>query len=135
MLREGVSAESDHLLLYSGGGNACRKGTAAQAVSLISSGVRTRIIGYIWDSTAPIGRSARGGRCTGNLRDRTLRIQAARQMDHRAACVLGDRRIDGETALSALAPSIASDDARSNAAASIGPIGFARADSGFQRLR
>lgn len=116
------------------GGNACQKETDDQAAQVYVAWLHTRIIGYIWDSTAPIGTICKSQKMHGVTY--VIVRSGSKQLGKwitESRNVLGDfRRIYGETPdkPSTLALSIDSDDTRSNADSLIGPIAFfTRADS------
>ena len=114
------------------GGNACQKETDDQAAQVYVAWRRTRIIGYVWDSTAPIGTICKSQKMPG-VRYVIVRSgpEGLGKWITEWRNVLEDfRRIYGETPNkpSTLALSIDSDDTHSNAESLIGPIAFTRAD-------
>jgi hypothetical protein len=115
------------------GGNACQKETDDQAAQLYVAWLRSRIIGYIWDSTAPIGTICKSQKMHGVTY--VIVASGAKQLGKWVAesrNVLRDfQRIYGETPdkPSTLALSIDSDDTGSNADSLIGTIAFTRAQS------
>jgi hypothetical protein len=115
------------------GGNACQKETDDQAAQVYVVWLRTRIIGYVWDSTAPIGticKSQKMPRVTYVI-VRSGSEQLGKWITEWRNVLEDFRRIYGETPdnPSTLALSIDSDDTSSNAEALIGPIAFTREDS------
>ena len=115
------------------GGNACQKETDDQAAQVYVAWLRTRIIGYVWDSTAPIGTTCKSQKMPGvtYVIVRSGSEQLGKWITEWRNVLEDFRRIYGETPdkPSTLALSIDSDDTRSNADSLIGPIGFTRADS------
>ena len=118
------------------GGNACQKSTDDQAAQVYVAwlrapeSVRSRIIGYVWDSTAPAGTICKSQK-TSTVTYVVVRSGSAelgKWITERRNLVEDFRRIYGETPdkPNALALSIDSDDTRSSAESFIGPIAFAR---------
>ena len=110
------------------GGNACQKETDDQAAQVYVAWLRTRIIGYLWDSTAPIGTICKSQKMSGltYVVVRSGSEQLGKWITERRNVLEDFRRIYGETPdkPSSLALSIDSDDTRSNAQSLIGPIAF-----------
>jgi hypothetical protein len=116
------------------GGNACRKATDDQAAQVYVAWVRTpeavrsRIIGYVWDSTAPAGticKSEKSGTVTYViLRSGTDGL--GKWITERRNVLEDFRKIYGEAPdkPTALALAIDSDDTRSSAESFIGPTVF-----------
>jgi hypothetical protein len=118
------------------GGNACQKSTDDQAAQVYVSwlrppeAVRWRIIGYIWDSTAPAGTICKSEK-TSTVTYVVLRSgsdQLGKWIMERRNVVEDFQRIYGEAPdkPNAISLSIDSDDTRSNAESFIGPIAFTR---------
>ena len=118
------------------GGNACEKSTDDQAAQVYVAwmrapeSVRSRIIGYIWDSTAPAGTICKSQK-TSTVTYVVLRSGAdelGKWITERRNVVEDFRRIYGEAPdkPTALSLSIDSDDTRSSAESFIGPTMFTR---------
>ena len=116
------------------GGNACRKATDDEAAQVYVAWVRapeslrSRIIGYVWDSTAPAGTICKSEK-SGTVTYIVLRSGAdglEKWITERRNDVEDFRRIYGEAPdkPTALALAIDSDDTRSRADSFIGPIVF-----------
>jgi hypothetical protein len=119
-----------------GGGHACRKSTDDQAAQLYvvwlraPESLRSRIIGYVWDSTAPPGticKSEKSSMVT-YIVLRSGFDELGKWVTERRNVVEDFRAIYGEAPdnPSALSLSIDSDDTRSSADALIGPTVFTR---------
>jgi len=118
------------------GGNACQKSTDDQAAQVYVAwlrapeSVRSRIIGYVWDSTAPAGTICKSQKAptVTYVVVRSGSAELGKWITERRDVVEDFRRIYGETPdkPNALALSIDSDDTRSSAESFIGPIVFAR---------
>jgi hypothetical protein len=118
------------------GGNACQKSTDDQAAQVYVAwlrtpeAVRSRIIGYVWDSTAPAGTICKSEK-TSTVTYVVLRSgsdQLGKWITERRNVVEDFRKIYGEAPdkPSALSLAIDSDDARSSAESFIGPLVFTR---------
>jgi hypothetical protein len=118
------------------GGNACQKSTDDQAAQVyvawlrMPESVRSRIIGYVWDSTAPAGTICKSQK-TSTVTYVVVRSGAdelGKWITERRNVAEDFRRIYGETPdnPTALSLSIDSDDTRSNAESFIGPMFFTR---------
>lgn len=118
------------------GGHACQKSTDDQAAQVYVAWVRTpeavrsRIIGYVWDSTAPPGTICKSEK-TSTVTYVVLRSGAAelgKWVTERRNVVEDFRKIYGEAPdkPTALALGIDSDDTRSSAESFIGPTVFTR---------
>jgi Protein of unknown function (DUF3047) len=118
------------------GGNACQKSTDDEAAQVYIAwlrapeSVRSRMIGYVWDSTAPVGticKSEKLGTVT-YIVVRSGSDGLGKWIPERRNVVEDFRRIYGETPdkPNALALGIDSDDTRSSAESFIGPIAFMR---------
>ena len=118
------------------GGNACQKSTDDEAAQVYVTwvrspeAVRSRIIGYVWDSTAPAGTICKSQK-TGTVTYIVLRSGAdelGKWITERRNVVEDFRRIYGEAPNNptALSFGIDSDDTRSSAESFIGPIVFTR---------
>jgi hypothetical protein len=116
------------------GGNACRKATDDEAAQVYVAwvrapeSVRSRIIGYVWDSTAPAGTVCKSEK-SGTVTYIILRSGADgfdKWITERRNVVEDFRRIYGEDPdkPTALALAIDSDDTRSSAESFIGPTVF-----------
>jgi hypothetical protein len=116
------------------GGNACRKATDDQAAQVyvawvrVPESVRSRIIGYVWDSTAPAGTICKSEK-SGTVTYIVVRSRAeglGKWITERRNVAEDFRRIYGETPdkPTALALAIDSDDTRSSAESFIGPTAF-----------
>jgi hypothetical protein len=116
------------------GGNACQKSTDDEAAQVYLAwvrspeSVRSRIIGYVWDSTAPAGTICKSQK-TSTVTYVVLR-SGSRELgkwitEHRNV-VEDFRRIYGEAPdnPTVLSLAIDSDDTRSSADSFIGPTGF-----------
>jgi Protein of unknown function (DUF3047) len=110
--------------------NACQKETDDQAAQVYVAWLRTRIIGYLWDSTAPIGTICKSQKMPGAtyVIVRSGPQQLGKWITESRNVLEDFRRIYGETPdkPSTLALSIDSDDTRSNAHSLIGAIAFTR---------
>jgi len=118
------------------GGNACQKATDDEAAQVYVAwlrapeSVRSRIIGYVWDSTAPPGticKSEKSGTVTYiNLRSGSAEL--GKWITERRNVVEDFRKIYGEAPdkPSAIALATDSDDTRSSAESFIGSITFTR---------
>jgi hypothetical protein len=118
------------------GGNACQKSTDDQAAQVYVAwlrspeSVRSRIIGYVWDSTAPAGTICKSQK-TSTVTYVVLRSgsdELGKRITERRNVVEDFRRIYGEAPdnPSALSLAIDSDDTRSSAESFIGPTVFKR---------
>jgi hypothetical protein len=118
------------------GGNACQKSTDDQAAQVYVAwlrspeSVRSRIIGYLWDSTAPAGTICKSQK-SATVTYVVLRSGAdelGKWITERRNVVEDFRRIYGEAPdnPTALSFSIDSDDTRSSADSFIGPAVFTR---------
>jgi hypothetical protein len=116
------------------GGNACRKSTDDEAAQVYVAwlrtpeSVRSRIIGYVWDSTAPPGTICKSEKMS-TVTYVVLRSGAdelGQWITERRNVVEDFRTIYGEApeSPSAILLSIDSDDTNSSADALIGPILF-----------
>ena len=116
------------------GGNACQKSTDDEAAQVYIAwlrapeSVRSRMIGYVWDSTAPVGticKSEKLGTVT-YIVVRSGSDGLGKWIPERRNVVEDFRRIYGERPdkPNALALSIDSDDTRSSAESFIGPTVF-----------
>jgi hypothetical protein len=114
------------------GGNACQKSTDDEAAQVYVAwvrspeAVRSRIIGYVWDSTAPAGTICKSQK-TATVTYVVLRSGAdelGKWITERRNVVEDFRRIYGEAPdnPTALSFAIDSDDTRSSAESFIGPI-------------
>lgn len=117
-------------------GNACQKSTDDQAAQVYVAwlrppeSLRSRIIGYVWDSTAPVGTICKSQK-TSTVTYVVVRSGAedlGKWIIERRNVVEDFRRIYGEAPdnPTALSLSIDSDDTRSSADSFIGPIVFTR---------
>jgi hypothetical protein len=124
------------VLTLPAGGNACQKTTDDQAAQVYVAwlrtpeAVRSRIIGYVWDSTVPAGTICRSQK-TSTVTYIVLRSGSEEQgkwLRERRNVVEDFRRIYGELPDSPniIALAIDSDDTRSSAEWLIGPIFFTR---------
>jgi hypothetical protein len=118
------------------GGNACQKSSDDQAAQLYVAwlrppeSLRSRIIGYVWDSTAPAGTICKSEK-TSMVTYVVLRSgsnQLGQWITERRNVIEDFRRIYGQRPdkSTALSLSIDSDDTRSRAESFIGPIVFTR---------
>ncbi len=118
------------------GGNACQKSTDDEAAQVYIAwlrapeSVRSRMIGYVWDSTAPVGticKSEKLGTVT-YIVVRSGSDGLGKWIPEHRNVVEDFRRIYGEMPdkPNALALGIDSDDTRSSAESFIGPIAFMR---------
>ena len=118
------------------GGNACQKSTDDEAAQVYVAWVRTpetvrsRIIGYVWDSTAPAGTICKSEK-TSTVTYVVLRSGAdelGKWVPERRNVVEDFRKIYGEAPdkPTALSLGIDSDDTRSSAESFIGPTVFTR---------
>jgi hypothetical protein len=118
------------------GGNACQKSTDDQAAQVYVAwlrspeAVRSRIIGYVWDSTAPAGTICKSEK-TSTVTYVVLRSgsnELGKWITERRNVVEDFRKIYGEAPdkPTALSLAIDSDDARSSAESFIGPLVFTR---------
>jgi hypothetical protein len=118
------------------GGYACQKSTDDQAAQVYVAwlrapeSVRSRIIGYVWDSTAPRGTICKSQK-TSTVTYIVLRSgsdEVGKWITERRNIVEDFRTIYGEAPdnPSALSLSIDSDDTRSSADSLIGPTVFTR---------
>ena len=116
------------------GGNACQKSTDDEAAQVYVAwvrspeAVRSRIIGYVWDSTAPAGTICKSQK-TATVTYVVLRSGAdelGKWITERRNVVEDFRRIYGEAPgnPTALSFAIDSDDTRSSAESFIGPTVF-----------
>ena len=116
------------------GGNACQKSTDDQAAQVYVAwlrapeAVRSRIIGYVWDSTAPAGTICKSEK-TSTVTYVVLRSgsgELGKWITERRNVVEDFRKIYGEAPdkPSALSLAIDSDDTRSSAESFIGPTAF-----------
>jgi Protein of unknown function (DUF3047) len=118
------------------GGNACQKSTDDEAAQVYVAwlrapeSVRSRIIGYVWDSTAPVGTTCKSQKAptVTYVVVRSGVDELGKWMTERRNVVEDFRRIYGEAPdkPNALALSIDSDDTRSTAESFVGPIAFMR---------
>ncbi len=118
------------------GGNACQKSTDDEAAQVYVAwlrapeSVRSRIIGYVWDSTAPAGTTCKSQKAptVTYVVVRSGADELGKWITERRNIVEDFRRIYGEAPdkPNALALSIDSDDTRSSAESFIGPIAFTR---------
>ena len=118
------------------GGHACQKSTDDEAAQVYVAwlrspeAVRSRIIGYVWDSTAPAGTICKNEK-TSTVTYVVL-CSGADELDkwitERRNVVEDFRKIYGETPdnFTALSLGIDSDDTRSSVESFIGPIVFTR---------
>ncbi|HEV8721673.1 MAG TPA: DUF3047 domain-containing protein [Candidatus Binatia bacterium] len=118
------------------GGNACQKSTDDQAAQVYVAwlrspeSVRSRIIGYVWDSTAPAGTICKSQK-TSTVTYVVLRSgsdELGKRITERRNVVEDFRRIYREAPdnPSAVSLAIDSDDTRSSAESFIGPTVFKR---------
>jgi hypothetical protein len=118
------------------GANSCRKATDDQAIQVyvvwprFPEAVRSRIIGYIWDSTAPVGTICKSEK-TGTVTYVVVRsgpAELGRWLTERRNVREDFKRIYGEEpdAPSALSVAIDSNDTHSAAESFIGTISFRR---------
>ena len=118
------------------GGNACQKSTDDEAAQVYVAwlrspeAVRSRIIGYVWDSTAPAGTICKSEK-TSTVTYVVLRSGAdelGKWITERRNVVEDFHKIYGEAPNNpnALSLGIDSDDTRSSAESFIGPIVFTR---------
>jgi len=118
------------------GGNACQKSIDDQAAQVYVAwlrapeAVRSRIIGYVWDSTAPAGTICKSEK-TSTVTYVVLRSgsdELGKWITERRNVVEDFRKIYGEAPESPTALSLAidSDDTRSSAESFIGPTVFTR---------
>jgi hypothetical protein len=118
------------------GGNACQKSTDDEAAQVYVAwvrspeAVRSRIIGYVWDSTAPAGTICKSQK-TATVTYVVLRSgvdELGKWITERRNVVEDFRRIYGEAPdnPTALSLAIDSDDTRSSAESFIGPTVFTR---------
>jgi hypothetical protein len=118
------------------GGNACQKSTDDQAAQVyiawvrVPESVRSRIIGYVWDSTAAPGTICKSQK-TSTVTYIVLRSgsdQLGKWITERRNVVEDFRRIYGEAPdkPTGLSVGIDSDDTRSGAESFIGPATFTR---------
>ena len=116
------------------GGNACQKSTDDQAAQVYVAwlrspeSVRSRIIGYVWDSTAPVGTICKSQKTT-TVTYVVLRSgsrELGKWITERRNVVEDFRKIYGEAPdnPTVLSLSIDSDDTRSSADSFIGPTVF-----------
>jgi hypothetical protein len=116
------------------GGNACQSSTDDQAAQVYVAwlrspeSVRSRIIGYVWDSTAPVGTICKSQKTT-TVTYVVLRSgsrELGKWITERRNVVEDFRKIYGEAPdnPTVLSLSIDSDDTRSSADAFIGPTVF-----------
>jgi Protein of unknown function (DUF3047) len=118
------------------GGNGCQKSTDDQAAQVYVAwlrspeSVRSRIIGYVWDSTAPAGTICKSQKTSivTYVVVRSGSDELGKWITERRNVVEDFRRIYGEAPdnPSALSLSIDSDDTRSSAESFIGPLVFTR---------
>ena len=117
------------------GGNSCRGETDDQAIQLyvvwprLPTAIRSRIIGYVWDSTMAVGVTCRSQTAVPAVTYVVVRSGGAdlgRWLTERRNLVEDFRRIYGDGPESPAVISIASDsnDTHSTAEAFIGPIWF-----------
>ena len=118
------------------GANACQQSTDDEAAQVYVAwlrtpeAVRSRIIGYVWDSTAPAGTICKSGK-TSTVTYIVLRSGAGelgKWITERRNVVEDFRKIYGEAPdkPNALSLGIDSDDTRSSAESFIGPLVFTR---------
>ena len=118
------------------GGHACQPSTDDQAAQVYvgwlrsPEAVRSRIIGYVWDSTAPAGTICKSQK-TSTVTYIVLRSgsdELGKWITERRNVVEDFRKIYGEAPdnSTALSLGIDSDDTRSSAESFIGPIAFTR---------
>jgi len=118
------------------GGNACQKSTDDEAAQVYVAwlrppeAVRSRIIGYVWDSTAPAGTICKSQK-TSTVTYVVVRSgsdELGKWITERRNVVEDFRKIYGEAPdkPSALSLAIDSDDTRSSAESFIGPTVFTR---------
>ena len=118
------------------GGNACEKSTDDEAAQVYVAwlrppeAVRSRIIGYVWDSTAPAGTICKSQK-TSTVTYVVVRSgsdELGKWITERRNVIEDFRRIYGEAPdkPSALSLGIDSDDTRSSAESFIGPTVFTR---------
>ncbi|HEV8342819.1 MAG TPA: DUF3047 domain-containing protein [Candidatus Binatia bacterium] len=118
------------------GGYACQKSTDDEAAQVyvawlrFPEAVRSRIIGYIWDSTAPVGTICKSEK-TPTVTYIVLRSgpnRLGKRITERRNVVEDFRRIYGQAPedATALSLSIDSDDTKSSSESFIGPIVFKR---------
>jgi hypothetical protein len=118
------------------GGNACQKSTDDEAAQVYVAwvrspeAVRSRIIGYVWDSTAPAGTICKSQK-TATVTYVVLRSgsdELGKWITERRNVVEDFRKIYGEAPdnPTVLSLAIDSDDTRSNADSFIGPTVFTR---------
>jgi hypothetical protein len=118
------------------GGNACQQATDDQAAQVYVAwlrtpeAVRSRIIGYVWDSTAPAGTICKSEK-TSTVNYVVLRSgsgELGKWITERRNVVEDFRKIYGEAPdkPTVLSLAIDSDDTRSSAASFIGPLVFTR---------
>ena len=118
------------------GGHACQQATDDQAAQVYvgwlrsPEAVRSRIIGYVWDSTAPAGTICKSQK-TSTVTYIVLRSgsdELGKWITERRNVVEDFRKIYGEAPdnSTALSLGIDSDDTRSSAESFIGPIVFTR---------
>ncbi len=118
------------------GGNACQKATDDEAAQVYVAwlrtpeAVRSRIIGYVWDSTAPAGTICKSQK-TSTVTYVVLRSgsdELGKWLTERRNVVEDFRKIYGEAPdkPTALSVAIDSDDTRSSAESFIGPTVFTR---------
>lgn len=142
-LKASVKLEETPILQWSwkvttlpAGGNACQKSTDDQAAQVYVAWlrppepVRSRIIGYVWDSTAPAGTICKSQKIS-TVTYVVLRSgsdELGKWITERRNVAEDFRRIYGEApdSPSAISLSIDSDDTRSSADAFIGPTVFTR---------
>jgi hypothetical protein len=142
-LRASVNLDETPILEWSwkvttlpAGGNACNKSTDDQAAQVYVAwlrppeSVRSRIIGYVWDSTAPAGTVCKSQKVP-TVTYVVLRSGAdevGNWVTERRNVAEDFRRIYGEAPdkPTAVSLSIDSDDTRSSADALIGPTAFTR---------
>jgi hypothetical protein len=118
------------------GGNACQKSTDDEAAQVYVAwlrppeAVRSRIIGYVWDSTAPAGTICKSEK-TSTVTYIVLRSgsgELGKWITERRNIVEDFRKIYGEAPdnPTALSLGIDSDDTRSSAESFVGPLVFTR---------
>ena len=118
------------------GGNACQQSTDDEAAQVYVAWLRTpeaarsRIIGYVWDSTAPAGTICKSQK-TSTVTYIVLRSgsdELGKWITERRNVVEDFRKIYGEAPdkPTALSLGIDSDDTRLSAESFIGPTGFTR---------
>jgi hypothetical protein len=118
------------------GGNACQKSTDDQAAQVyvawlrVPESVRSRIIGYVWDSTATAGTICKSQK-TSTVTYVVLRSgsdELGKWITERRNVLEDFRRIYGEAPdkPTGLSLGIDSDDTRSSAESFIGPVIFTR---------